>query len=666
MKFNTTSTNPMNPERGSLLPADNFGRRIGIALAVSLGVNFLLLYGASVMASDMTITPPKRAAEIVINNHPKTTPTPEATPTPTPEPKTIPEPTPTPALRKQPTPKPVIRTTPTPEPVPTPTPEPDPVQPTPTPTPEPQPSVEHIVRPTTTERVTEKTPTPVERDTNPVRDTNPTTPAGRTAATDTTRPLASMDPASVVNPGGAQRNASRNTMNDPSTNLSRAATGGRTIRDNAENSSNAARAANTATRTDGVTSAAATTNPNRTAASMPGGTTAAFDTTASAVNASNNPSGARQTASVFGAPGLTAGRNKVIAMTKETAEVTRTDFTTPSGGAVRSATVVAAQGNSSTSGHTAKFAGGVATSSTTAALTVGGTDGPSGRRPGLAGTERNIALNTQPGGNRPGGNIKTDGTDGAAGQTNVAVERGRPGGTSIGGQTGPGRTANGTSGNAAATFGGAETVTTGRDGNGNARGTAETDGPKTNLPGSGRNTSNGIRNGSENDGARGGQEGQGGQERGNGVNTGPAGQNGQRQTGNGGNSEAQATEGVKDAGNGGKTPGGSDRQVAGVETPTTGGSSEKIESSTPAELRSGPTPTIPANLRDQSLKGTVRAQFTVMSNGRCSVELTSGTGNAQVDAVILSTLRKWTWKAATKNGKPVEATVNQTISVEVR
>jgi hypothetical protein len=66
MAKNTNSTKP-----GTLISEDNFGRRFGIALAVSAGINFLLLYGASVLASDMTITPPKeQGTEVVIVNRP--------------------------------------------------------------------------------------------------------------------------------------------------------------------------------------------------------------------------------------------------------------------------------------------------------------------------------------------------------------------------------------------------------------------------------------------------------------------------------------------------------------------------------------------------------------------------------------------------------------------
>jgi TonB family protein len=91
------------------------------------------------------------------------------------------------------------------------------------------------------------------------------------------------------------------------------------------------------------------------------------------------------------------------------------------------------------------------------------------------------------------------------------------------------------------------------------------------------------------------------------------------------------------------------------------------ENGTAAQLRYAPTPKIPANLRSDSANGTVRVRFTIKSDSSTTVEMISSSiGNTQIDQVILDTLRRWKWKPATKDGKPVESTVNQTISVEIR
>jgi TonB family protein len=389
----------------------------------------------------------------------------------------------------------------------------------------------------------------------------------------------------------------------------------------------------------------------------------------------DNPNPTRQAETAVGSTGVALGRNKVIAMTKETADVTRTDFVTQSGGALRSATVVAAQGSSATSRRAATNAGGsdnpTAAGTTNAVVSVPGMEPRPGSRPGVALDNPNIKLSPNIGGNRTGSTVRYDPSSGAvAGTATVAgVRGGKPGGTGAGagGAAGPGRTAGMGGGGVTASTGGAANVAVGGRGSGGGRGPADAGGPSTTIKGGGGagGAISGVKGGTGDQDARGGGRGGGGGERGgSGVNAGPVGGGGRRGTGTGDGDGPTATGNVKEATvGGGGTP---DRKAEDVKAPEADGNADKVESSTPAELRSGPTPIIPPNLRSDSLKGTVRARFTVMPNGRCSVELTSGTGNSQVDANILSTLRRWSWKPATKNGKPVESTVNQTISVEVR
>jgi outer membrane biosynthesis protein TonB len=122
---------PSGFDRGySSLPDDNISSRIGIALAVSIGVNFLLLYGASWMVNKMTVTPPDR--NNIIKSGPlevvliQSTPTPQ--PSPTPLLAAVPSPTPRPEEQPEPTPTPrrnEVRPTPTPETAAKPTPEPE-------------------------------------------------------------------------------------------------------------------------------------------------------------------------------------------------------------------------------------------------------------------------------------------------------------------------------------------------------------------------------------------------------------------------------------------------------------------------------------------------------------------------------------------------------------
>ncbi|GAB4459264.1 MAG: hypothetical protein OHK0029_21610 [Armatimonadaceae bacterium] len=157
----------------SSLPEDNLSNRIGIALAVSLGANFLVLYGASVLANNNTITPPNRPEFIkdldielrdpLASPTPVATPTPDAVqPTPTPEPERVtrPEPTPqpnrvipTPEPRDIPTPipTPVSRENPRPAATPIPQPTPEVSRPVPTPNPEQFKPKTDVNKPITTE-----------------------------------------------------------------------------------------------------------------------------------------------------------------------------------------------------------------------------------------------------------------------------------------------------------------------------------------------------------------------------------------------------------------------------------------------------------------------------------------------------------------------------------
>ena len=87
---------------------------------------------------------------------------------------------------------------------------------------------------------------------------------------------------------------------------------------------------------------------------------------------------------------------------------------------------------------------------------------------------------------------------------------------------------------------------------------------------------------------------------------------------------------------------------------------------TPTPRPKGPTkdavatrtvkPDIPDELRDSNFKSSVRVRVDVAADGSSSPSIRAGSGNAQVDALALSALRKWRWKPALKNGEPVAST----------
>lgn len=141
-----TSSNPGPAPEMESLEDDTFGRRIGIALTVSIAANVLLLQGAGTLAKNMTVTnPSKPDITISLRSNPVKLETPP--PTPTPEPS-VEKPTPKPPKQKEkavptPTPKP-----PKEKPVATPTPKPEPEpSASPEPTPEPVPTPKPVITP---------------------------------------------------------------------------------------------------------------------------------------------------------------------------------------------------------------------------------------------------------------------------------------------------------------------------------------------------------------------------------------------------------------------------------------------------------------------------------------------------------------------------------------
>lgn len=68
-------------------------------------------------------------------------------------------------------------------------------------------------------------------------------------------------------------------------------------------------------------------------------------------------------------------------------------------------------------------------------------------------------------------------------------------------------------------------------------------------------------------------------------------------------------------------------------------------------------PQIPDNLKSQSFKTSVDASVTVHKDGSSDVELTQGSGNSQIDALVLRAMRGWKWKPAIANNVPTEQTL---------
>jgi len=64
---------------------------------------------------------------------------------------------------------------------------------------------------------------------------------------------------------------------------------------------------------------------------------------------------------------------------------------------------------------------------------------------------------------------------------------------------------------------------------------------------------------------------------------------------------------------------------------------------------------IPDSLKSQSFKSFVRVAVDIAADGSFTVTLRTSSGNTDVDKLVLDTLKKWKWKAALKDGEPVDS-----------
>jgi outer membrane biosynthesis protein TonB len=78
-----------------------------------------------------------------------------------------------------------------------------------------------------------------------------------------------------------------------------------------------------------------------------------------------------------------------------------------------------------------------------------------------------------------------------------------------------------------------------------------------------------------------------------------------------------------------------------------------------------PLPTIPTDLRDQEFKATLRVEFYVTAHGGVIPRLKGTTGNDELDLLTLETLKKWIFRPAEENHKPIDSKAPLTIRFSV-
>lgn len=68
-------------------------------------------------------------------------------------------------------------------------------------------------------------------------------------------------------------------------------------------------------------------------------------------------------------------------------------------------------------------------------------------------------------------------------------------------------------------------------------------------------------------------------------------------------------------------------------------------------------------MRRTRISSTLRFKVTVEANGRASIDLLDGSGNSDVDRAVTSYLKAWRWEPAKQDGKAVQSTLTQSISL---
>ncbi len=74
-----------------------------------------------------------------------------------------------------------------------------------------------------------------------------------------------------------------------------------------------------------------------------------------------------------------------------------------------------------------------------------------------------------------------------------------------------------------------------------------------------------------------------------------------------------------------------------------------------------PPPILPSYLQDKELKTQVLIDFYVNNQGTSTARLAGSSGNEELDALALESVKKWIFRPAEKEGKPIEAKVRLTI-----
>jgi TonB family protein len=78
-----------------------------------------------------------------------------------------------------------------------------------------------------------------------------------------------------------------------------------------------------------------------------------------------------------------------------------------------------------------------------------------------------------------------------------------------------------------------------------------------------------------------------------------------------------------------------------------------------------PSPVIPSYLQDKEINSSVVIEFLVNNQGLATPKLIGSSGNDELDAIALETVKKWQFRPAEQNHKPIDSKVRLRINFQV-
>ena len=84
-----------------------------------------------------------------------------------------------------------------------------------------------------------------------------------------------------------------------------------------------------------------------------------------------------------------------------------------------------------------------------------------------------------------------------------------------------------------------------------------------------------------------------------------------------------------------------------------------------AQILSKPAPAIPPELHDHCFKSCCIARFMINTDGSAKVKLLTSSGLDEIDDITLTTLRRWKFKPAMLDGKPIPSSRRVKIEFEI-